>query len=173
MNVMFSGTSLRRPVQSVTPSDNHDVALLKVEIPESLSTVTLKDNYNEVVPGQSITVMGYPGLAPAQFVVRKSNDPFNTNNQFTTIPTPTVMPCSIGRIIPGSSDKDLTYSSFGDSYQLTSAPGAGNSGGPVFDNKGNVIGIFYAGDNSGAQMSFAIPIKYGLELMGRKKMTSR
>lgn len=172
INVIFSGTSLRRPVQSVTPSDNHDVALLKVEIPESLSTVTMKDNYREVVPGQSVTVMGYPGMAPAQFVVRKSNDPFNTNNQFTTIPTPTVIPGSIGRIIPASSDKDLTYSSFGDSYQLTNTPGTGSSGGPVFDNKGNVIGIFYAGDNNTA-MSFAVPIKYGLELMGRKKLTDR
>lgn len=175
INVIFSGTSLRRPVQSVTPSDNHDVALLKVEIPESLSKVVMKDNYNDIVPGQAITVMGYPGMAPVQFVVRRSNDPMNPNNQFTTIPTPTVTPGSIGRIIPASSERDLTVSTFGDSYQLTNATGPGNSGGPVFDDKGNVIGLLYAGgtDNQGTTMSFAVPIKYGLELMGRKKMSSR
>ena len=174
--VIFANTSLRRPVQSVTPSDNHDLALIKVEIPENLSEVKMVDNYKDIKPGQSVTVMGYPGVAPQQFVVRRSNDPFNPASQFTTVPTPTVTPGNIGRIIPASSEKDLTYSTMGDSYQLTiNATGGGNSGGPMFDDHGNVIGIYYAGmsDARGTQISFAIPIKYGLELMGRKKIADR
>ena len=175
MNVIFANTSLRRPVQSATPSDNHDVAMIKVELPESLSKVNMKDNYDNVKPGQTVTVMGYPGVAPDQYVVRKSNDPFKPNSQFTTIPTPTVTTGNVGRIIPASSDNNHTYSSFGDSYQLTiNATGSGNSGGPLFDDEGNVIGIYYAGtsDARGTQISFAIPIKYGLELMGRKKVNN-
>jgi serine protease Do len=175
MNVIFANTSLRRPVQSATPSDNHDVAMIKVELPESLSKVTMKDNYESVKPGQTVTVMGYPGVAPEQYVVRKSNDPFRPTNQFNSVPTPTVTTGNIGRIIPATSDKNLTYSEFGDSYQLTiNATGSGNSGGPMFDDEGNVIGIYYAGksDGRGTQISFAIPIKYGLELMGRKKITN-
>ncbi|MFN8249946.1 MAG: trypsin-like peptidase domain-containing protein [Ferruginibacter sp.] len=176
MNVIFANTALRRPVQSATPSDDHDVAMIKVELPESLSKVTMKDDYDNVKPGQTVTVMGYPGVAPEQYVVRKSNDPFKPNSQFTTVPTPTVTTGNIGRIIPASSDKNLTYSAFGDSYQLTiNATGAGNSGGPMFDDEGNVIGIYYAGksDARGTQISFAIPIKYGLELMGRKKVANQ
>ena len=176
LNVIFANTSLRRPVQSSTPSDNHDVALLKVEIPAPLGSVTLKDNYGEVKPGMTVTVMGYPGVAPEQYVVRKSNDPFNTNSQFTSVPTPTVTPGNIGRIIGESSGKNVSYSTFGDSYQLTiNATGAGNSGGPMFDDEGNVIGIYYAGtsDSRGTQISFAIPIKYGLELMGNKKVMGK
>ena len=171
MNVVFAGTSLRRPVQSSTPSDDHDVALIKVEIPQVLSKVTMKDNASQVTSGQPVTVMGYPGVAPMQFVVRKSNDPFNPNSQLSSVPTPTVTPGSIGRIIHGTSDKDLTYSTFGDSYQLTiNATGAGNSGGPMFDDEGNVIGIFYASAaRAGTTITFAVPIKYGLELMGVKK----
>lgn len=178
MNVIFAGTALRRPVLSSTPSDEHDVAMIKVDMPESLSKVTMKDNYESVHPGQSVVVMGYPGVAPQEFVVRNSKDPFNSNNQFTTIPTPTVTPGSVGRIVPASSApnaKHITYSSFGDSYQLTiNATGPGNSGGPLFDDEGNVIGIFYAGrmDAAGTLISFAVPIKYGLELMGRKKITN-
>jgi serine protease Do len=176
LNVIFANTSLRRPVQSATPSDDHDVALIKVELPESLSKVKLKDNYNEIKSGQPVTVMGYPGIAPQQFVVRKSNDPFNPVNHFNSVPTPTVTPGSIGRIVPASSEKNMSYSSFGDSYQLTiNATGAGNSGGPMFDDEGNVIGLFYASmsDGGGTQITFAVPIKYGLELMGRKKMAER
>lgn len=178
MNVVFAGTALRRPVQSSTPSDDHDIAMIKVELPESLPKVTMKDNYDDVRPGQAVTVMGYPGIAPQQFVARKSNDPFNQNTQYSTIPTPTVTPGNIGRIIPGSSApsaKNVTYSTFGDSYQLTiNATGPGNSGGPLFDDEGNVIGIFYAGksDAAGTLISFAVPIKYGLEIMGRRKVTN-
>ena len=172
MNVVFANTVLRRPAVSVTPSDEHDVAMIKIDIPESLSKVTMKDSYDEIKPGQVVTVMGYPGVAPEEFVVRKSNDPFNPQTQYTTMPTPTVTTGNIGRLIPASSDKNLTYSDFGDSYQLTiNATGAGNSGGPMFDEKGNVVGIYYAGASlGGANISFAVPIKYGLELMGRKKM---
>jgi serine protease Do len=173
MNVVFAGTALRRPVQSSTPSDNHDVALIKVEIPRALSPVKMKDSYKEIQPGESVTVMGYPGVAPEQFVVRPTNDPFNAVSQFTSVPTPTITPGSIGRIIPASSLKDMRYSTAGDSYQLTiNATGMGNSGGPLFDDEGNVVGIYYAGstDAAGTQISFAVPIKYGLELMGPVKV---
>jgi len=173
MYVIFANTALRRPIQSSTPSDQHDVAMIKVELPTSLSKVTMKDNYDAVKPGQTVTVMGYPGVAPDQYVVRKSNDPFNKKSQVTTIPTPTVTTGNIGRIIPASSDKTNIYSGFGDSYQLTiNATGGGNSGGPMFDDEGNVIGIYYAGktDARGTQISFAVPIKYGMELMGVKKV---
>jgi S1-C subfamily serine protease len=173
MNVIFANTALRRPVQSSTPSDQHDVAMIKVELPTSLSPVTMKDNYDAVKPGQTVTVMGYPGVAPDQYVVRKSNDPFNPKSQVTTIPTPTVTTGNIGRIVPASSEKTNIYSGFGDSYQLTiNATGGGNSGGPMYDDEGNVIGIYYAGksDARGTQISFAVPIKYGMELMGIKKV---
>lgn len=173
MNVVFAGTALRRPVQSSTPSDNHDVALIKVEIPRALSPVKMKDSYKEIQPGESVSVMGYPGVAPEQFVVRPTNDPFNAVSQFTSVPTPTITPGNIGRIIPASSVKDMRYSTAGDSYQLTiNATGMGNSGGPLFDDEGNVVGIYYAGsmDAAGTQISFAVPIKYGLELMGPVKV---
>lgn len=174
LDVIFSNTSMRIPIAGEPqPSQEHDVALIKINTVRSLSKVTMLDNYNDVKPGQTVTVMGYPGVAPEQYVVKKSKDVFNQRNQVTTVPTTTVTTGNIGRIIPESSDKNLTYSSFGDAYQLTiNATGAGNSGGPMFDDKGNVIGIFFAGkaDAQGTKISFAVPIKYGLELMGITKV---
>ena len=174
LDVIFSNTSMRIPIAGEPqPSEEHDVALIKINTVRSLSKVTMLDNYDQVKPGQAVTVMGYPGIAPEQYVVKKSKDVFNQRNQVTTVPTTTVTTGNIGRVIPASSDKNLTYSSFGDAYQLTiNATGAGNSGGPMFDDKGNVIGIFFAGkaDAQGTKISFAVPIKYGLELMGITKV---
>jgi serine protease Do len=172
MFVVFSGTSDRRQAKLELPSAEHDVALIKVNIPTSLKKVTMLDN-GKVEAGQTITVMGYPGIAPQTRTVKSSKDPFNPEWNETTVPTPTITPGTIGRIVPASSMKDLTFSEsgFGDSYQLTvNATGGGNSGGPVYDDKGNVIGIFYASFNDGqTKITFAVPIKYGLELMSVKK----
>ena len=66
-------------------------------------------------------------------------------------------------------DKSIekVYSGIGDVYQLTAnATGAGNSGGPVFNTQGKVIGLFFAGaEFGGANVTFAIPISYGREIM--------
>ncbi len=177
MDVIFSGTSLRHPAsQPAQASDDHDVAIIKISTPESLSPVTMFDNYAKVKPGQPLTVMGYPGVAPQGFVVRRSKDTFKRDVKITTIPTPKVTPGTVESIIPGSSEfsaKDISYNTFGDSYQLTiSTTGEANSGGPLFDDEGRVVGIYYTGvsDTVGTQISFAVPIKYGLELMSRKKV---
>jgi S1-C subfamily serine protease len=56
----------------------------------------------------------------------------------------------------------------GDYYQLTiNSTGPGNSGGPMYDDQGRVIGIYSAGS---AKMSYAVPIKYAIELMGRQEV---
>jgi S1-C subfamily serine protease len=62
--------------------------------------------------------------------------------------------------------KDFVYTNSGDTYQLTiNSTGGGNSGGPMFDDHGRVTGIYFAGKSGDAQISFSVPIKYGLELM--------
>jgi len=81
----------------------------------------------------------------------------------------------VGKVLRGQSVGKAAayYSEMGDYYQLTvNATGAGNSGGPVFDKDGNAIGIFSASSsrNDATRITFAVPIKYGLELMGRRQV---
>ena len=58
------------------------------------------------------------------------------------------------------------YVPSGDRFQLgINTTGAGNSGGPLFDDQGRVIGIFFASRQGDVSVSFAVPIKYGMELM--------
>ena len=77
---------------------------------------------------------------------------------------------NIGKIIRAADaevkDGFMTYAPSGDTYQLTiNSTGGGNSGGPMFDAFGNVIGIYFAGKTTDAQISFSIPIRYGMELL--------
>jgi serine protease Do len=170
LNVIFADSDQRIPVSGEPrPSDEHDVALVKVDVPgDNLPFVTIDENV-EVKEGEQIVVMGYPGVTPTTFTVTNSKDVFNSNQQFKSVAKPTTTPGNVGAIHSksGGASKDIksTYSEFGDAYQLTvNATGGGNSGGPMFNKDGKVIGIFFAGKKTDAQITFAVPIKYGKKL---------
>lgn len=176
LDVTFPKNELRIPAQLVRTSNKHDAAMIKIDVPQSLEYVELFDNYDAIHPGDGVTTMGYPGISPAVAVASRPLDATNREGQYTLIPDPTITNGNVSRVIRGEQSPEGRtvyeyYSTFGDVYQLTiNATGHGNSGGPVFDEKGRVVGIFTYGINrpGDAAITFAIPIKYGIELMGTK-----
>jgi len=93
--------------------------------------------------------------------------------QLGIIPQPTITAGNISQVLreQEAAGKDTVYSQIGDAYQLTiNSTGGGNSGGPVFDDHGRVIAIFTYGLHTDFNASAAVPIKYGMELMGIKKV---
>lgn len=170
MNVTFAKNELRFPASLARVSDRHDAALVKIQVPESVPRVELNDNYDSIKPGDAAIVLGYPGISPPVVGVIRSKDVFNPDTQLRVIPDPTISVGNIGRVLRGAetqSNKDPIVSLFGDAYQLTiNSTGPGNSGGPVFDDRGRAIGIFFAGSTSGGvSVTYAVPIRYGKELM--------
>ena len=154
----------------VTTSPRADVALLSVKVPKPLTALTLNDNYSSVRQGESVTVMGYPGVSDVTYAMVKSKDTFNQEAQARVVPEVTLTTGSIAKVTKaGDGDGPSAvnyYTPFGDRFQLNiNTTGAGNSGGPLFDDQGRVIGIFFAGRTSDVSVSFAVPIKYGMELM--------
>ncbi len=152
-------------------SDVHDVALIKVTMPGSVPKVELYDSYNDTKVGDQVTVMGYPAVSNEVIAVVRSRDWFNRDAQTRVVPDPTLSVGNIGKIIRAAdgpvSESLIAISPNGDTYQLTiNSTGGGNSGGPMFDSFGRVIGIFFAGKHLDAQISFSVPIRYGIELMG-------
>jgi serine protease Do len=171
LKVVFANSTQPYEAHLVTASQSHDVSMIKVDV-TNLEPVTMIDNSGSVKSGQGIVVMGYPGGAPQQRIVRKSNDPFKPKAAIFDIASPVTSPGHIQQIVKSSSEFSTKESGFGDSYQLDlNATGGGNSGGPMFDEKGNVIGIYYASGGNASQgiISFAVPIKYGMELLTVQK----
>jgi serine protease Do len=172
LDVTFPKTKLRIPARLVRVSDTADVALIKIDVPQPVAPVKL-DTDDNMQAGDIITVMGYPAVSPSTAVRSKSQDPMNRQDEWRIVPDPSITGGNIGKVIKGEatpaggSAYDY-FSEMGDVYQLTvNATGSGNSGGPVFNDKGEVIGIFTYGrsDPQGIQISFAVPIKHGRDIM--------
>ncbi|HRP09254.1 MAG TPA: serine protease, partial [Gemmatimonadales bacterium] len=160
------------PLEATTQrvSDQHDVALIKVAAPATLPKVDLFDSYDSTRVGDQVIVMGYPGISANVVAVVQSRDMFNRDAQQRVVPDPTVSVGNIGKILRAAdgpvSQSELQFAPSGDTYQLTiDHTGGGNSGGPMFDSYGRVIGIFFASRTGDTRVTYSLPIRYGLDIM--------
>ncbi len=172
LDVTFPKDTLRIPARVVRESDVHDVALIKIDLPNPLNPVNLYDNYDTIRVGEAVTVLGYPTVSLGAEVEFESLDALDRSAERRQVPDPTLSPGVIGRIHRGTAtpvrnERFNYWSQVGDAYQMTiDTAGRGNSGGPVFDDRGRVVGIYtYGRTDQNATVSFAVPIRYGQDLM--------
>jgi S1-C subfamily serine protease len=168
-NVTLAKTMQRYRASSVTLSEKTDIALGKVDLPSGAIPVKMFTDADAIKPGQPVVVMGYPAVSPDVFGVEVSRDMFTTRAHKSPIADPTLTTGPISKVLPsGNSIRGVDgYISSGEVFQLgINTTGAGNSGGPVFDDRGRVIAVFYAGGSlGGASVTFAVPIRFGEELI--------
>lgn len=172
LDVTFEHNNLQVPAHLVRHSLEHDVALIKVDIPQPLKAVqpAPADSYEKVRAGDPIVVLGYPAASPSAIVKVDSVD-YRGSPQNTLVQGTSVTPGVIGKVIRGSNDVKMANGTHGsyfsemDSFQLTAGTNQDNSGAPVFDDRGEVIGIFSLDSAINPTVTFAVPIKYARALM--------
>jgi S1-C subfamily serine protease len=170
LDVAFPRNRERVRAKLIRVSDSVDIALVKVDLPHTVKSLELNDNYNSIAQGDAISILGYPAVSPEVTGLLASKEALVPAIESRSIPDPTLSVGNIGRILRGKAGlSEAIVSSFGDTYQLTvNSTGAGNSGGPVLDDQGRVIGLFTYAINGDARITFAVPIRYGIELMGTR-----
>lgn len=171
IRVTFPGTSNPIEAEFETASNRADAALIKIDAPGALTSVEMADTYDETEVGEDIVIMGFPGVSGTTVATFGNREQLGQSSRAVVVPNVTVTPASVSSIIRSQTtdnpDERLISLGLQDAYQLsTSATGSGNSGGPVFDSQGRVIGIFtYGMEQAGAAVTYAIPIRYGMQLM--------
>lgn len=166
LEVRFPGSHLRLSARLIRTSAEADAATIKVDTQQPLTAVELSDG-NIATVGEQVTVLGYPGFnAPLlSRAIIGSTELQRPGQQVAVVPEPTVTGGNISLIVTSAQRSGgVTMLGPGDAYQLTVPTGPGNSGGPVFDRNGKVIGILTYG---GARQthSYGIPIKFGIDLL--------
>jgi serine protease Do len=170
LDVAFPNKENRYQARLVQISEESDVATIKIDVIEPITEVKMHFVYDTIKIGEPVMVMGYLGAAPPTYGKIESKDPFNRETKYKRIPNPTVTPTNIGAIHreqEAGEGRNKIIDTIGPAYQLsTGSTGAGNSGGPVFDDHGGVIAIFFAKNIGGdAAITYAVPIEFARKLM--------
>jgi S1-C subfamily serine protease len=166
LDVRFPGNRLSIAARLVRASTDADVAEIKVDTQQPLSAVELAPD-DTISVGERVIVLGYPGTSVKTYALIKTMEAGELSQRMEIVPEPTVTEGLIGRLSGGQQQVAgvTTVGGMGDAYQLTVATGPGNSGGPVFDAAGKVIGLFTYGSTRAANVTFAVPIHYGRDLL--------
>lgn len=135
--ILDDGTSYDN-VELVGTDPLNDVAFLKIKDVKDLPTVTL-GNSKSLTAGQQVVAIG------------------NALGQFQNTVTEGII-SGTGRTITATSDGYSAYENLTDMIQTDAAINSGNSGGPLINAAGEVIGINTAVSGSGNGLGFAIPI---------------
>lgn len=119
---------------------NNDVALIKIDDVNfsSLGTIPFTIKTNIVSAGENVFVLGYPLMATMGEEIKLTNGIISSKTGFKGDPT-----C----------------------YQISAPIQPGNSGGPLFDKNGNLIGIVNAKHTGAENVSYAIKSQYLINLL--------
>jgi len=171
LSVRFPGSRVDVTARLVRASSDADAALIKIDPTEKLSAVPIAKD-DTVNLGEHVICLGYPAFSEETVAVFSTRENGETRTQREVIPQPTVTSGIISNISqPTQQAGNVTIvSTTGDVYQMSLASGAGNSGGPVFDGKGQVIGLFTYGNRDNNTVTYAVPIKYARDLMQMQKL---
>ena len=171
LEVRFPNNRISTKAQLVRVSSDADVAIIKIDAINQLTATNLARSDDPLKVAEHITVLGYPAISEQKISETISTEAGRARKSVEVIPEPTVTDGIISKLgaeVHSQGDLTTVANDMGDAFQLSvQATGAGNSGGPVFNDAGQVVGIFtYSVSDRGSEKVFlAIPIKHVNDLI--------
>jgi serine protease Do len=171
ITVTFAGSRTRIPAMLSAVSADHDVAILRIDMAaDALKPLPLADRSVTLAAGDTVVALGYPAVSVNNSVVTESADRLSRAADVAVVPEVSVSQGIVSKVqsLAGPvGEQHQRVNRGGDTIEMSiNSAGQGNSGGPVFDAQGRVIGIFSLVNTRGhATISGATPIRYGLELL--------
>ena len=138
ITVVLDDGTIYKNVELVAVDPLNDVAFLKVKDVSDLKAATLGDS-KTISMGQQVVAIG------------------NALGQYQNTVTSGII-SGTGRSLTASDGSGTSYEKLTDMIQTDAAINSGNSGGPLVNAAGQVIGINTATSTSGENVGFAIPI---------------
>ena len=131
--------------KKIVDDKNNDLAIIKIEDQNftTLGTIPFVINNKSSEVGTSVFALGYPLRATMGDEIKLTNGIVSSKSGF---------------------QGDIT------TYQVSVPVQPGNSGGPLFDNKGNLIGIINAKHLGAENVSYAIKSNYLLNLIDQMQI---
>lgn len=168
LEVRFANSRGSASANLVRSSNESDAALIKVDTPQQLKKLDIAAD-DAVTVGEPVIAMGFPSVATKTIAVSSTIENGQYRQNIDEVPQPYVSEGIVSVISPAvKTENGVTVGgAMGDLIQMSiNSTGAGNSGGPVFNKAGKVIGLFtYRRSVGGVATTEAIPIKYGRELL--------
>ncbi|MCI0465395.1 MAG: S1C family serine protease, partial [Beijerinckiaceae bacterium] len=168
LEVRFANSRGSANANLVRFSDHSDAALIKVDTPQQLKKLDIADD-DAVTVGEPVIALGFPAVATPTVASSSTIEGGQYRTITDVVPQPFVSEGIVAVISPAvKTENGVTVGgAMGDLIQMSiNSTGAGNSGGPVFNKAGKVIGLFtYGRSKGGADTTEAVPIKYGRDLL--------
>ncbi len=116
-------------------------------------------------PSTDLALLRIPGVSGLPTVTLGDSDELQVGDWIVAIGSPFGLDMSITHGLISARERVIGVGPFDDFLQIDALINPGNSGGPVFDMKGDVVGVTTAITSQGQGIGFAVPINLVKELL--------
>lgn len=127
--ILFDNMTNKVPASLVKMNYNVDLAILKLNTPTTERVPVQLYPFDTLVGGEKVYAIGFPGASSYMLKDEAKNQLYSTTGDMA------VNAGSVSRVL------DSARSAFGELVQMDAPINHGNSGGPLVDEKGNVLGV--------------------------------